>query len=96
MATKLTADAIETGLERRPEWDEVSGSIQRTFQFSDFKEAMQFVNTVAGFAEADDHHPDILIRYNKVTLRLATHDAGGITEKDFALAEKVDRLVEGD
>ena len=61
-------------------------TIQRTYQFSDFVKAMGFVGKVADAAEKNQHHPDILIRYNKVTLTLSTHDAGGITMKDFDLA----------
>ena len=78
-----------------PEWAEVGGSIQRTFGFPNFVAAMEFVNKVAAAAEADQHHPDILIRYNKVTMSLNTHDAGGITAKDFALAAKMDAMVAG-
>jgi 4a-hydroxytetrahydrobiopterin dehydratase len=76
-----------------PEWSETNGAIQRTVLYKDFKGAMAFVDKVADLAEAADHHPDILIRYNKVTLTLSTHDASGITEKDFNLAEQIDRAV---
>jgi 4a-hydroxytetrahydrobiopterin dehydratase len=84
---------IQAALAQAPEWSELNGAIQRTFQFKDFPEAMRFVNQVAAAAEADQHHPDILIRWNKVTLTLSTHDASGITEKDFALAKKVDGMM---
>jgi 4a-hydroxytetrahydrobiopterin dehydratase len=90
MLTKLSEDEINTLLERACEWSAVSEAIQRTFQFADFRASMRFVNRVAEAAEAAQHHPDILIRYDKVTLTLATHDAGGITEKDFALAAQAD------
>ncbi|MBX3402604.1 MAG: 4a-hydroxytetrahydrobiopterin dehydratase [Phycisphaeraceae bacterium] len=90
--TKLTDAQIAGMLEARPDWSETGGAIQRTFDFADFAEAMRFVDRVAEAAEAAQHHPDILIRYNKVTLTLSTHDAGGITEKDFALAAKVDEM----
>ena len=66
--------------------------ISRTFQFKDFPAAIKFVDAVARFAEEAWHHPDIDIRWNKVTLALTTHDAGGLTEKDFALARKFDKL----
>jgi 4a-hydroxytetrahydrobiopterin dehydratase len=90
---KLT-DAQVTGmLTTRPDWSESGGAIQRTFHCKDFAEAMAFVDRVAAAAEMDQHHPDILIRYNKVTLTLSTHDAGGITEKDFALAGKIDEMA---
>ena len=75
------------------EWAEVGGSIQRTFGFKDFVTAMAFVDKVAEAAEAAQHHPDILIRYNKVTISVNTHDAGGITQKDFDLAAELDRLA---
>ena len=67
-----------------------NGEITKLYKFPDFKEAMGFVNRVADLAEEADHHPDILIRYNKVTLTLSTHSAGGLTEKDSQLARKID------
>ena len=90
--TKMTAGQVESSLADLPDWTEVSGEIQRTYQFDDFVEAMKFVNAVADAAERAQHHPDILVRYNKVTLTLTTHDAGGITEKDFDFAQVVDAL----
>jgi 4a-hydroxytetrahydrobiopterin dehydratase len=92
---KLSQEQIQAALPQVPEWSELNGAIQRTFQFNDFVEAMRFVNRVAEAAEADQHHPDILIRWNKVTLTLSTHDASGITEKDFALAKKIDGMNTG-
>lgn len=89
---KMTESQVGAGLKEAPEWSELSDTIQRTFQFSDFVKAMAFVNEVAKMAEADQHHPDILVRYSKVTLTLSTHDAGGITKKDFTLAKKCDAL----
>ncbi len=77
-------------METVPGWENNGAAITRLYKFSDFKEAMTFVNRVAGLAEAADHHPDILIRYNKVQLTLSTHSAGGLTEKDFALARQID------
>jgi 4a-hydroxytetrahydrobiopterin dehydratase len=90
---KMSESEIKTALESVPDWNEVGGELQRTFQFDDFVESMRFVNRVAEAAEADEHHPDILIRYNKVTLTLSTHDAGGITGKDFKLASTIDGFV---
>jgi 4a-hydroxytetrahydrobiopterin dehydratase len=92
---KMTEAEIKAALAGTPEWTGVGETIQKTFQFADFVESMRFVNRVADAAERGRHHPDILIRYNKVTLTLATHDAGGITEKDFELARAVDALVDG-
>ena len=91
--TKMSDDQIHAALAQAQEWSELNGAIQRTFQFPDFKAAMAFVNKVADAAEAAQHHPDILIRYNKVTFTLSTHDAAGITPKDFALAKTIDSLA---
>lgn len=91
--TKLTEDQIADELTTHSEWVELNGQIQRTFQFEEFVQAMAFVNKVAQYAEQVQHHPDILIRYNKVTLSVSTHDAGGITHKDFDLATIADELA---
>ena len=91
---RLAEPELAAALEGAPNWAEVGGSIQRTVSFKDFKESMSFVVHVATEAERVQHHPDILIRYNKVTLTLSTHDAGGLTEKDFGLARTIDALVE--
>jgi 4a-hydroxytetrahydrobiopterin dehydratase len=72
-----------------PGWERDGKQIRRTFGFDDFNGSMAFVNRVAQLAEAADHHPDIDIRYSKVTLTLSTHDAGGLTGRDFDLAGKV-------
>ena len=66
--------------------------ISRTFEFKDFPAAIKFVEAVAALAEQAWHHPDIDIRWNKVTLALTTHDAGGLTEKDFTLAKQFDGI----
>ena len=67
--------------------------IRRVFKFKNFKEAMAFVNKVAGIAEEEGHHPDIKIVYNKVQLDLFTHAVGGLSENDFIMAAKIDRLL---
>lgn len=90
---KMGPEQIAAALAARPEWSESGGAIHRTFAFSNFVQAMDFVNKVAVAAEAANHHPDVLIRYNKVTMTLSTHDAGGITTKDFDLAAKMDGMV---
>jgi 4a-hydroxytetrahydrobiopterin dehydratase len=74
-------------------WKIESGELIRTFQFDDFSGSLKFVNRVGELAEKAGHHPDIDIRYNKVRLGLVTHDAGGLTAKDFDLAVGVDKLV---
>jgi 4a-hydroxytetrahydrobiopterin dehydratase len=76
-----------------PQWKRNGQVITRIFQFKDFPAAMKFVNQVADLAEQAQHHPDVDIRWNKVTLALTTHDAGGLTEKDFALAKQFDALL---
>lgn len=91
--TRMSDSEVTAALSGVPEWSLVGEAIQRTYHFPDFVSAMKFVSGVAAAAESQQHHPDILIRYNKVTLTLATHDAGGITARDFALAKTTDGLV---
>lgn len=90
---KLTASQIKAALKTVPDWRKRAATIARTFEFKDFPAAIKFVNRVAVLAEKAWHHPDIDVRWNKVTLTLTTHDQGGLTEKDFALASKFDRLA---
>jgi 4a-hydroxytetrahydrobiopterin dehydratase len=87
---KLTPAQIKAGLAETPNWTKQGAIITRTYEFKDFVAAMKFVNAVAKIAEQEWHHPDIDIRWNKVTLALTTHDQGGLTGKDFALAKKFD------
>jgi len=89
----LSANEITTRLSATPDWRLEEGSLTREFSFSDFREAMSFVNSVAAVAEHAGHHPDIDIRYNKVTLALSSHDAGGITERDFSLAIEIGKIL---
>jgi len=93
-AKKMNEEQVAKGLESHPSWVELKGEIQRTFEFDDFKAAMRFVNEVADYAERVQHHPDILVRYNKVTLSVSTHDASGITQKDFDLATETDGMAD--
>lgn len=90
---KLTQENLDQRLEEFTEWSQSGDSIQRTFSFDDFNAAMMFVNRVAELAESAQHHPDIMVRYNKVTLTLSTHEAGGLTEKDFDLARELDAVT---
>lgn len=90
--TVMTEEQIQEELKACTEWSDMNGAIQRTYQFKDFVSSIEFVNKIAALAEQAAHHPDILIRYNKVTLTLSTHDAGGVTEKDFSLAGQADRV----
>ena len=90
---KLSPSQIKAALVSIPEWKRKGAVITRTCLFKDFPAAIKFVNAIARAAEKAGHHPDIDIRWNKVALALTTHDAGGLTEKDFALARKLDALV---
>lgn len=89
---KLTTAQIKPALVTVPDWKQTGATISRIFAFKDFPAAIQFVNAVARLAEKAGHHPDIDIRWNKVALKLTTHDAGGLTAKDFKLARQFDRL----
>ena len=91
--SKLSSAQIKAALPSVPKWRRKASVISRTFQFADFVVAMKFVNAVARAAEKACHHPDIDVRWNKVTLALTTHDAGGLSEKDFVLAAKCDKLA---
>ncbi len=76
-----------------PLWHRRGSVLKRTYEFTDFLQAIRFVNAIAKAAEKAQHHPDIDIRWNKVALALTTHDAGGLTSKDFDLAAHADRLA---
>jgi 4a-hydroxytetrahydrobiopterin dehydratase len=91
--TKLSSSEAESRLAGLPNWVIDSGELIRTYQFPDFRSALAFVNKVGELAEEAGHHPDIDIRYNRVRLALITHDAGGLTAKDFELAAGANRLA---
>jgi 4a-hydroxytetrahydrobiopterin dehydratase len=84
---------ISSRLKSLPGWKIESGELTRTFTFKDFVGSLAFVNKVGDAAEKAGHHPDIDIRYNRVRLALITHDAGGLTAKDFDLAAAANKLV---
>jgi 4a-hydroxytetrahydrobiopterin dehydratase len=90
--TTLTPPQIESELGAVPRWSQQGQSIVRTFQFRDFAAAIAFVNKVATLADEAWHHPDVDVRWNTVTLMLTTHDAGGLTDRDFSLAASIDAL----
>lgn len=81
---------VASALRRVKLWTRHAASIERIYEFKDFPAAIAFVNDVAALAERAWHHPDIDIRWNKVALRLTTHDEGGLTRKDFTLAGQFD------
>jgi 4a-hydroxytetrahydrobiopterin dehydratase len=96
MTDKLDTDEVKRrASEGTPGWalEDDGGTLRKTFVFHDFVHALHFVNRLGESAEEAQHHPDLDIRYNKVTVALSTHDAGGITEKDFALAEEAERAA---
>jgi 4a-hydroxytetrahydrobiopterin dehydratase len=90
---RLSTEEAVSHLNALPRWRIEKGELTRTFDFKDFKAALAFVNLVGERAEEAGHHPDIDIRYNHVRLALVTHDAGGLTAKDFDLADGLDRLA---
>ena len=92
---KLSDDDVRAGLERLPEWQREGDEIVRVFELESFPVAIEFVERVAELAEAANHHPDIDIRYRKVRIALTSHDAGGLTDKDFALAAQIDAAATG-
>jgi 4a-hydroxytetrahydrobiopterin dehydratase len=94
MADLIKAPELKERMKRIPEWELEKKHIERTFEFDDFVDAIDFVNAVSEVAEEEEHHPDIDIRYNKVRLLLSTHSKGGLTELDFSLAERIDTLSE--
>jgi 4a-hydroxytetrahydrobiopterin dehydratase len=87
---RLSDDQIQERLGSLKGWEQVGDTLCKQFSFPDFKASLGFVNRVAAIAEELNHHPDILIEYDTVTLTLSSHDAGGITERDFRLAARID------
>lgn len=93
MSTKLSDIEVQRALGARSGWTRRGNAITRTFEFTTFPAAIAFVNRIAEVAEKMDHHPDVDIRYTKVTCSLSTHSAGGITQNDFKLAEEIDDVL---
>jgi 4a-hydroxytetrahydrobiopterin dehydratase len=91
--TLLTEAQLNEFLQAAPEWKKVGDELVRTYSFKTFPDAVGFVVRVAHVAEANNHHPDIDIRYSKVTLKLTTHDAGGLTFRDPKVALACDALI---
>ena len=89
-APKLSEGEVKAALAQLPGWALEGGMLAKTYKHSTFPEAIVFVNAVAHLAELANHHPDVDIRYSNITLRLVTHDSGGITAKDVALAKEVE------
>jgi 4a-hydroxytetrahydrobiopterin dehydratase len=87
---RLTDAEIDLRMGALPGWQRDGALIRKDYQHPSFGAAMAFANRVAQLAEAADHHPDILVQYDRVTLTLTSHDAGGLTERDFRLAARID------
>ncbi len=94
---KLTPEAVDRGLGSLDGWEarEERTKLHKHFRFKDFVQAMDFVNAMADVAEAEGHHPDFTVHYNTVDVVVWTHAVGGLSENDFILAAKLDRLREG-
>ena len=89
----LTDEEIQRELTSLNGWQSNGSAIQRVFRFPDFKAAMQFVNKIADAAEQANHHPDIDIRYNTVTMALVSHDSGGVTQRDVRMAATINKIA---
>lgn len=89
----LTEKEISSALEGLDGWERKEEEIEKTFVFRNFVDSMGFANKVALLSERADHHPDILIRWNKVSITLSTHSEGGITGKDLNLAEEIEMVL---
>ncbi len=93
MANQMSFEEIETRLRNVKNWNRSGNSLEKEYEFKDFRQAIQFVNKVADVAEAENHHPNILLHdWNKVRLALSTHAVSGISQKDFSLASKIDEI----
>ncbi len=90
---KLTDAELSVRLAKAPKWRIENGKLRRDFKFASFVEAFGFMSSVALLAESMNHHPEWFNVWSTVRIELSTHDAGGITELDFALAEKIDALA---
>ena len=93
-AMPLNQAEIEQKIQAIPEWQQEEQIIKRTFKFKNFVEAIAFVNQLVEPAEAAGHHPDLEISYNTVVVSLTSHDAGGLTQKDFDLAQTISDLAQ--
>jgi len=94
MSELLEDDDLSAALKKCPEWEYEKKSLTRTVEFEEFMDAIDFVNDLAEIAEEAQHHPLITINHTKVALKLTTDDAGGVTELDIELAQRVDNLVD--
>lgn len=91
---KLSDEEVGEKLEQLNDWETEEGQLKKHFEFENFAESLAFVNRVGEIAERLDHHPDIFFGWGYAELFITTHDTGGITEFDFALAKEIDELTE--
>jgi 4a-hydroxytetrahydrobiopterin dehydratase len=89
----LSDDAIAQALAALPHWTREGNEIVRSYDRGDFDGSIAFVNAIAAAANAADHHPDLALAWSRVTVRLSSHDAGGLTDRDFRLAKTIDELA---
>ncbi|WP_407062183.1 4a-hydroxytetrahydrobiopterin dehydratase [Caldimonas mangrovi] len=89
----MSADAIETGLRQLSGWALKEGAIEKTYTFDNYHRTLAFVNALAWIAHAEDHHPDLLVKYGSCQVRFNTHSVGGISINDFICAAKADALL---
>jgi 4a-hydroxytetrahydrobiopterin dehydratase len=92
---KLSPEQITAQLKPLAGWDRKGEAIAKQYTFKTFMEGIGFLNRIAAVAEQMDHHPDVAINYRRITFTLSTHDQGGITEKDFKLADAIEREFKG-
>lgn len=92
-ATELVTQLSKLNGEQVPGWRLIDGALEKAFDFKNFYETMAFVNAVAFIANAEDHHPDLALRYGRCAVRFNTHDVGGVSVSDFFCASKVDALL---
>ncbi|NJD18799.1 MAG: 4a-hydroxytetrahydrobiopterin dehydratase [Gemmatimonadetes bacterium] len=90
---KVNGRSLQEWLEVHPGWSRKSNALVKEYRLASFRDSIVFVNRIAGLADSAQHHPDIDIRFNRVLITLSTHDVGGITAKDLALAESLDHAT---
>jgi 4a-hydroxytetrahydrobiopterin dehydratase len=90
MGQTLSESEVHENLKNLKEWQLTGNEIKKQFAFDSFMSGIEFINRVAGLAESADHHPDITVNYRRVTMALSTHSEGGLTQKDFDLARRID------
>ena len=95
MRQKLSDLEIQRALGGLPGWSRRGDTLTKTFAFERFTDGISFINRVAKVADEMNHHPDIDVRYTKITIVLSTHDAGGITQSDLELAERIEKVISG-